>query len=171
MAPWRHAMTELFATHRARLEAFARRRGAAPQDAPDLVQDAFLRLLATGSTGSATEDRRLLYAILRNAAFDQRKSATRRAAAAALLAPEQVPQGEADPEVAFGSRQALDRLLIALRQLPATTQEVMILRRIDGLPMAEIARRLGIPLSTAEKHLLRAIRHCAAALADPTSWP
>lgn len=164
-------MTELFTAHRARLEAFARRRGAAPQDAPDLVQDAFLRLLAAGSTGSATEDTRLLYAILRNAALDRRKSATRRAAAAARIAPEQVPQGEADPEVSFGSRQALDRLLIALRQLPATTQEVMILRRVEGLPMAEIARRLDIPLSTAEKHLLRAIRHCAAALADPISWP
>lgn len=166
MSAWHTALAQLFLEHRARLERLVRRRTGDGDRAADLVQESFLRLLAAGGTGSASGDTRLLYAVTRNAAIDQQRSARRRAAAMQALAPEQLRSEDAAADAGFDARAALTALEAALRELPERTREVFLLRRVDGLPHAEIAARLGMPVSTVEKHLLRAIRHCQARLAD-----
>lgn len=154
-------MTALFVAHRNRLEMLAARRSGQREHARDLVQDAFTRLLATGSSGTVEQDTRMLYAIARNATIDSGRSVRRRAAALAGLAPEQVLTQSPSPADILDARDLLQQVDAILRKLPPRTRDVFILRRVHGLSYAEIAGTLGVSLSTVEKHLLRAIRACA----------
>ncbi len=51
------------------------------------------------------------------------------------------------------ARDLLRRLQIALDNLPPRCREAVILRRIDGVPRAEIARRMGIAERTVADHI------------------
>jgi RNA polymerase sigma-70 factor (ECF subfamily) len=51
-------------------------------------------------------------------------------------------------------------------ELPARTRDVFVLRRLEGLPYNEIAKRLGLSVSAVEKHMLRATRHLVARVGD-----
>lgn len=83
-----------------------------------------------------------------------------------------------DPDIHRGDQPSLERELVArdqlratsaaLAQLPDRTRSVFALRRLDGLSYLEIGSRLGISVSSAEKHMLRATRHLLAATRDPT---
>jgi RNA polymerase sigma-70 factor (ECF subfamily) len=46
---------------------------------------------------------------------------------------------------------------------------VFVLRMIDGLSQREIAERLGIAISTVEKHLARGLQQCRTELAQALS--
>lgn len=133
--------------------------------AADLVQDAFARLFAAGSSGSAESDTRLLYAIARNAAIDYRRMARRRTGLLSSLVPEQLARAPASAEAHLVARRALDALEEQLGKLPRRTQDAFVLRRVHGLSHAEIADVLGVSVSTVEKDLSRALRHCQARLA------
>ena len=51
---------------------------------------------------------------------------------------------------------------MALMKLPERTRAVFLLRRLEGMSYSEIAIRLGVSVSAAEKHMLRAVRHLLA---------
>ena len=53
-------------------------------------------------------------------------------------------------------------LQTAMAQLPRQCRKVLLLRKIDGLPQKEVARRLGLSESTVEKHVAAGIQRCAA---------
>ncbi|WP_263144085.1 sigma-70 region 4 domain-containing protein [Pseudomonas sp. RIT-PI-AD] len=50
--------------------------------------------------------------------------------------------------------------LDSLRGLPRRVQRILLLSRVDGLSYASIADRVGVPLPTVERDLIRALRHC-----------
>lgn len=54
--------------------------------------------------------------------------------------------------------QPADALLHALRRLPRRVQQVLLLNRLDQLPLAEIASRLGLPVLAIERHLNQALQ-------------
>lgn len=56
------------------------------------------------------------------------------------------------------ARDELRLTSISLARMPEQTRTVFILRRLERLSFAEITVRLGISLSSAEKHMLRATR-------------
>ena len=59
----------------------------------------------------------------------------------------------------------MQMLLRAVNGLPPKCRDVFVLRMIEGLSQREIAERLGITVSTVEKHLARGLRHCKDSLA------
>jgi RNA polymerase sigma-70 factor (ECF subfamily) len=63
-------------------------------------------------------------------------------------------------------RERLKRLEAALEELPLRCRQVFVLRRIDGLPPAEVAERLGITVNAVAKHVRIALRHCHARMKD-----
>lgn len=60
------------------------------------------------------------------------------------------------------ARQTLNATGVIIEQLPEMSRAVFLLRRMDELSFGEIAVRLGMSVSTAEKHMLRATRHLIA---------
>ena len=53
----------------------------------------------------------------------------------------------------------------ALQELPERARTIFVLNRFEELSAAEIARRLGVSVSTVEKDMMRAIAHLKARLA------
>jgi RNA polymerase sigma factor (sigma-70 family) len=69
--------------------------------------------------------------------------------------------GQATGEQALVGREELSMLQEALSKLPDRCREVLMLRKIEGLPQREVALRLGLSESTVEKHVSAGIRKCA----------
>ncbi len=73
-----------------------------------------------------------------------------------------------DPEREVGKRQVREVLEREIRRIPALLRNVVLLRDVAELPIAEVADRLGITVSAAKSRLLRArlelrqrvLRHC-----------
>jgi len=65
---------------------------------------------------------------------------------------------EPSPEARLTSRQQMARLRIAIDALPERTQAIFRLHKLDGLPQTQVAARLGISVSSVEKHLASALK-------------
>ena len=129
-------------------------------DAEDIAQEVWLRAAQRPAAGGGTigNVRAWLYRVARNLVVDHRRQARRRGetalddeAAAAL------PDHRPDPERALLTRRELERLGLAIRAMPARPREIFRLRRIEGLSLAEIGRRLGITRQSAHEHMVRAL--------------
>jgi RNA polymerase sigma-70 factor (ECF subfamily) len=71
------------------------------------------------------------------------------------------------PAAAELSAETID-LLVALRALPVAQRQVLVLHHLVGLPVAEVARELGLPVGTVKTRLARGRRALAGRLAlDP----
>jgi RNA polymerase sigma-70 factor (ECF subfamily) len=73
---------------------------------------------------------------------------------------DQVPDQEHD----LGSREVDSLLRRELSRVPILMRNVMLLRDVEGLPMPEVAARLGISLPAAKSRLIRARREMRARL-------
>lgn len=71
-----------------------------------------------------------------------------------------------DPARIYASRQQLASVIAAIEALPPRCREVFLLYRFEGLDQATIAGRLAISRNMVEKHVIRAMRACRAALHD-----
>src|SRR5690606_19495356 len=69
-----------------------------------------------------------------------------------------------DPARIYASREQLARVTAAIEALPPRCREVFLLYRFEGLDQATIASRLAISRNMVEKHVIRAMRACRAAL-------
>jgi len=58
--------------------------------------------------------------------------------------------------------EALVRIDAMLDGLSAKARSAFLLSRLDGLSYREIAKQLGVSLSSVEKYMASAIRHCLA---------
>jgi RNA polymerase sigma factor (sigma-70 family) len=68
----------------------------------------------------------------------------------------------ASPERIALARERLALLAAAMDELPPRCREVFVLRQVEQLDQAEIARRLCISRNMVEKHLRKALLHCRA---------
>lgn len=158
-------LAELFASHRPRLEASARRYGVDPETAADLVQETFLRLLSAGMPEGLEAGICLVYLVIRRVAIDHCLKAARRRRLLERLLPEQLHRGTPPVDAAIQARHALRALDGALAELPPRTREVFLMRRVEGLGRDAVAGRLGISISAVEKHTAKAARYCHARVA------
>jgi len=82
----------------------------------------------------------------------------------------ELPSWRLDPEGEVGKRQVQEVLEREIRCIPALLRNVLLLRDVEELPIAEVADRLGITVSAAKSRLLRArlelrqrvLRHCGS---------
>jgi len=70
----------------------------------------------------------------------------------------EVPTPEANGEERVEFREEVRAVTSALDQLPKMCRETLILRRVEGLPQKEVARRLNISEKTVEKHMANGVR-------------
>jgi RNA polymerase sigma factor (sigma-70 family) len=130
-------------------------------EAEDAVQEAFVRALARPGHFRRLDNPE---AWLRTVAVNQLRSGWRRLKRHGLLW-----HKLAEPEIApFELQPDHVDLVEALRRLPAAQREVIALYHLGDLPVAEVARTLGIPLGTAKTRLARGRAALAELLGDPT---
>lgn len=148
-------MSELYTASYGRLVGLLTVVCGSAADAEEVVQEAFVRLLPRWDRVSEYDDPE---AWLRTVAFRLSASRWRRARVAARgLARLGPPPDAPEPD---GARLDAERLLAAL---PRRYREVLVLHHGLGLPVAEIARELGVATGTVKSRLSRG-RAAAVAL-------
>jgi RNA polymerase sigma-70 factor (ECF subfamily) len=152
----------LVAQMRPALVAFFRRRCRNAAEAEDLAQDVVVRALTHAQSLSPSRASGDIFQIALNRWRDRgRRLLSHRTCVpwddqSALAVSDSVC-----PERVVGAQQELVNVLGALQELGQRTREVLMLCRLERMKHAEIAREMGISVSSVEKHLLRAMTHLA----------
>lgn len=148
------------------LRAYIRRLTRDLATAEDLLHDVFARIIAADSWREVDTPAGFAIRTARNVVYDhlrrQKVVAIDFVADVGILG---LVDDAADPEATLVARDELKRLRAIVEALPTQQRRVFTLRKVYGLPPAEIAERLGLSVSTVEKHLVKAVRACAEALA------
>lgn len=150
-------------SERNRLLRFFTRKLLRRDDAPDMTQETFVRLLSRRRGGAIENPQAYLFQIADSVV---RRSNAQRRRQAMLIDSESEPADLADDlpgaERVVQARQSLHLLAQEICRLPNRCQQVFILSRLHGLTNAEIARELGISRNMVEKHIIRALVQCRA---------
>jgi RNA polymerase sigma-70 factor (ECF subfamily) len=144
---------ELLDLHGAEIYRYALRLTGDRDDADDLYQDTFLA--AFRAFGRLRDDnaRAWLYRIATNKAIDRRRRQTRT-----------VRLDDLRVVVAMRDGAALADLETAVRALPAGERAAFVLRRLEDLPYAEVAKALGCSEEAARKRVSEATRKVKEAM-------
>ncbi len=150
-----------------------------PDDALDVVQDAMIKLTRSYASRPSAEWRPLFYRILENGIRDvQRRRTVRRRVMSWLPGPKEDPDNEAqDPleNVAdlaptiperLMQAQAMQRLEVSLRALPARQREAFMLRNFEGMDVADTASAMGCSEGSVKTHYSRAVHALRAQLGE-----
>jgi RNA polymerase sigma-70 factor (ECF subfamily) len=133
--------------------------------AEDLVQEAYLRVAGLPADKPVDDAFAFMRRIVRNLAIDWlRKSSAERRVVAPDVEYDFVADDQASPERSLIDRQNVAIVMQALDELPPRTRAALEMRRFEGLPLAEIARRLGISITLAHRLVHRALQHCQSRL-------
>jgi RNA polymerase sigma factor (sigma-70 family) len=164
MSDEKPSFRELFLRHRRGLLDYLRRR-VGPDDAPDLLQETFVRALRREEFASVDDPPAFLKQIAVNLSRDH---ARRRESEAKYFVPgddaEHVVDGAVAPDDLLEASERARRFLAAVEALPPKCREVFVLRRFEDISHDEIAERLGVTRNMVEKHLRLALERVRAAL-------
>lgn len=143
------SLTELL-HHEPWLRALARSLTAERERADDLVQSTWLAALRSPPRGDR-DPRPWLARVMRNLSRERWRADRRRDARELDVALERSPETATDDVVERFELKALVARLVL--ELPEPQRSTVLLRYHEGLPSAEIARRLDIPASTVRSRL------------------
>lgn len=144
--------------YRGGLLRYFARRGITAGDAEDAVQEVFAHLCRRGGLAQVAHQDGYLFQTAARVAVDHHRRGQARCAGAHVNHDDAPPiPDELSPERVCAGREELDLLLTVLRGLPERTRNIFLLARVESIRQAEIAHRLGISISTVEKHLVKAL--------------
>ena len=166
----REALTPLMERHYRRLYRIALAYLRRPEDALDVVQEAFVKtFLAAPRWDQGLEAGPWLSRVTVNLAIDRWRRNRRRAETFTPLAESDRALWLADPssppESRLQARETSERLRAALGVLPERQRAIVVLRHYQDLSLEEIAQTLGIRVGTVKSSLHRALRRLRAGLA------
>lgn len=164
--PDRAPFEALYQTHHGWLQGWLRQRTGCGQDAADLAQDTFLRLLSKErDLTPVREPRAYLTKVAHGLLVNQwRRRAIERAYLEALAtqAPAAVPSPEAR-ELVIATLLEIDALL---RTLAPKVRTAFLLAQLDGLGYRAIAERLQVSERMVKKYMAQAMLHCLTLAQD-----
>lgn len=147
------------------LNRFFERRLRDSADAPDLVQEVFVRLSQVKETDAIHSPERYIFKTASNTLLDHhRRGVTRRVKDQIEFDAEIHGGSDFSPELVLEHRQTLLALEEALRALPERTRDVFVLRALEGQKTNDVAQALGISTRAVEKHYAKAAERVARAL-------
>ena len=149
----------LYLAHHGWLQGWLRKKLGDVHQAADLAHDTFVRLLARDEPVQAREPRAFLTTVAQRVlANHYRRQQLERAYLEALA---QAPQSFAiSPEERALLLEALDEIDRMLDGLPAPVRRAFLMAQLDGMKQADIARELGLSLTTVKRYLVQAGMHC-----------
>ena len=166
-----HPLHALYSHHHGWLQSWLRRRLGCADDAADLAQDTFVRLLARPTAiapDAMREPRAYLTTVARGLLVDfWRRGELERAYLADLALQPEVLQPS--PEERLAAVQMLHAVDALLQGLTPKTRAAWLMNRLDGLTHAEIAEQLQVSVPRVRQYLAQGIRQCYVALyGEPT---
>jgi len=135
------------------LKGQMRRRGRTREEAEDLIQEAYLRVFEYCERGQVREPEKVLVRtvthLLMNEDRDRQRHPHVDCALEELLLVDSAPT----PEEAVATGQRLKQVVRALGTIEARSREAFLLHRMDGLSYPQIAKQMGVSVSTIEKRI------------------
>lgn len=145
-----------------RLKRYLARWLKRPEDIEDVIQESFLKVLEAGSKGEIHYSNAYLYRTAHNVALNMlSKKSYHVMEYMEDFVDETVLPNETSIETAVAGQQRFEQFCQAAAQLPEQCRKVLILRKVYGFSQQEVAERLGISISTVEKHLTKGLVRCA----------
>ena len=158
----------LFAQHHRALQAFFYRRIRSKSDAPDLVQEVYVRMLRVSDTDAIRNPELYLYTVASNLVKEHAVLERRRASSVDI---DDASVQDMLGELPTHDRQLdTDRRVLRLRkvlvQLSPKCRAAVALRYRQELSYEEIGERLGVSSNMVKKYLVQALAHCRCRMAS-----
>jgi RNA polymerase sigma-70 factor (ECF subfamily) len=138
-----------------------RRLGAGPREAEDLAQEVFVVLHRNWPTLDLTRPLRpYLFGVAFRIVCAHRRRRAREIPHPVLDAPDTA----ASPEGLLQSKQSVEVLMAALERVPLPRRVVIVMHDLDGVPIADVARRMSLSRFGAYARLRKARKELASAV-------
>ncbi|MEO5626101.1 MAG: sigma-70 family RNA polymerase sigma factor [Dokdonella sp.] len=140
-----------------KVRAVVLRRGVAPQDADDLVQEAFVRLEAYTRKHEIRSQEAFLVTAAENLSRDRARHRARVPVDDEGFDILSLADAAPLPEDQLLSQERLRRAGSGLQRLDPQTRRCLLAKRLDGLTAAQIAERENLSVAAVEKRVARAL--------------
>jgi RNA polymerase sigma factor (sigma-70 family) len=162
-------VTTLFNRHRVSLQRYLMRL-VPPDDAAELVQESYYRLLRHGEMVKIDAmARAFLFQTATNLARDHyRRRASHRAALHVPLDDQEIIEDHLGPDAHLAGEQTRVLLERAIADLPADTRTVFLLHRFRELTYPQIAQIMNLSGRTVARKMAEAIARLSAAMSEAT---
>ena len=153
----------LYNDHHHWLTGWLRRKLGCPENAADLAQDTFIRVLTARETPALIEPRAFLTTVAKRVLLNyyRRQDLERAYLDALAQIPEHVAPSEEECAIILQTLMELDQLLDGL---PVQVKRAFLLAQLDGLTYAQIGAELGISIAAVKRYLHKAALRCYFAL-------
>lgn len=172
--PSKHSFVAgLAAQYGRRLRRFLRLRVGNQSDVSDLAQEVFLRLLRVPNHQDIRSPEAYLFTIASHVihqAHQKQSSAPTSLEWVESFADASLVSGD-DPSAKVELAQRMEQLERTLNQLPPRVAKALLLHRLFGQSIEEIADELGVAEITVKKYLARALVHCRGAAPSGGTTP
>lgn len=136
-------------------------------DVLDAYQTAVCRLTARGQNGVGANPAGYFYRIAINAAIETLRARQRRKAHWSGLVDSRTSLPvRPGAEAACDEKEALERMRLAIGELPRHLREVIILRDLGQMPYAEVSKLLGLTAGTARLYRRQAVVRLAELIGE-----
>ncbi len=139
----------------ARVRDALRRRGSSTQDAEDIVQEAWVRLVSYQRDQVVDKPEAFLMRTALNLSVDAHRMRVSHGEEVVLDEVVLADEAPAVESVVLG-RERMARLTQCLARLGEKNRDIFLAYRLDGLTYREIADHHGLSISTVEKHVAKA---------------
>lgn len=149
----------LYREHHSWLWQWIKSRLDCDDQARDLTQETFVKLLVQNRAEDLRAPKAYLSSIARGLLIDvfRRRSVEKAYLDALSLQPE---QHAISPELQHSILETLMEIDQLLDSMSERGRQIFLMAQLDGLSYAEISRRLDISVNTVRKHFIRAMTHC-----------
>jgi RNA polymerase sigma factor (sigma-70 family) len=152
---------EIIRRHHGALIKFLRRRLTIAEDAEDVAQETYIRMMRYEGSSEINSPSAMLFRIAVNVANDHgRASLARHTKRHTQLDDFDLASESPSAEREVLASQTLDLLLETIEGLPPKCKQVFLLSRASDMTYPEIATHCGISVKMVEKHISRAIAAC-----------
>jgi RNA polymerase sigma factor (sigma-70 family) len=131
---------------------------SSPQDIDDVVQETYLRAVASNTSNLIRDPEAYLFRASRNIALNGMSRLYKRLEVALPVEDFEYLSDliEENPlEDEFAIKKQFAEFCLAVSDLPMQCRKVFVLRKVYGLSQIEIAKKLGISVSTVESHITK----------------
>ena len=151
-------LAKLSQCYRPILARFFQRRIRPGSDVDDLIQEVFARLARKGDLTEIARVEGYLFQVAANL-IRERAHKLKQSALSEHGFTTESNEEDFSPERILLGEEEIQRVFEALHELPERTRNAFLLHRFEDRKHAEIARQLGISVSTVEKDIMRAMAH------------
>ena len=153
--------------HEADVRAWLKRSLPTGGDVDDIIQETYCRLAGLASIDHIDTPRAYFFQAARSIVLEQlRRARVVRIETVTEIEALSIEWDEPSPERIAGGRRELARVQRLIAALPDRCRRIFEMRKIEGLPQREIARRMGVSENIVENESVRGLRAILAALAE-----